>query len=111
VIEDRLLDLLGYSVGMRWPCASNLVEQAFGAVGLEVAADLVELLTAVAHHPAGLADVAELGRQLQQAELAPCYLVGRGHVVLLRGWMVCCNFILTPPGSGVATPGSARADS
>src|SRR6266404_3800600 len=41
VIEDRLLDLLGHPVGMRWPRAGDLVEQAFGAVGLEVAADRV----------------------------------------------------------------------
>jgi len=80
VIEDRLLDLFGHPVGMRWPRAGDLVEQAFGAIDLEVPADLVELLAAVAPHPAGLADVA--GRQLEQAELAPCYLGLCGHVVV-----------------------------
>jgi hypothetical protein len=42
----------------------DLVEQAFGAVGLEVAADLLELLAAVAHHPTGLGNVAQVGGQL-----------------------------------------------
>jgi hypothetical protein len=64
VIEDRLLDVVGHSVGMRWPSAGDPVEQAFGAVGLEVAADLLGVLAAVAHHPTGLADVAQTGDQL-----------------------------------------------
>lgn len=59
-----------------------LVEQPVGSVGLEVAPDLVELLPAVTHDPARLADVAQIGRKLQQAELAPCYLGLRGHIVL-----------------------------
>jgi hypothetical protein len=37
-----------------------------------VAADLVELLTAVADHLAGLGRIAEVGRQLEQAEFGPC---------------------------------------
>jgi hypothetical protein len=82
VIEDRLLDVLGHPVGMRRAGAGDLVEQPLGAIGLEVAADLIELLAAVAHHPAGLADIAELGGQFEQTELAPCYLLLRGHVVL-----------------------------
>ena len=65
MVEDRLLDVLADPVGMRWAGAGDLVEQPLGALGLEVAADLVELLAAVAHYPTGLADVAEIGVQLQ----------------------------------------------
>lgn len=45
---------------MRVARAGDPVEQAVGAVGLEVTADLVELLAAIADDAAGLADVAEL---------------------------------------------------
>jgi hypothetical protein len=38
--EDRLLDLLGHPVGAGRPGAGDLVEQAGGAIGLEVAPDL-----------------------------------------------------------------------
>src|SRR5262245_11912444 len=61
MVEDRLLDVLPDPVGMRWAGAGDLVEQPLGAIGLEVAADLVELLAAIAHYPTGLADVAEIG--------------------------------------------------
>src|SRR5262249_31797778 len=44
--------------------------------------DLIELLPAVADHPACLADVAEIAGKLQQAQLAACYLLVCGHVVL-----------------------------
>ena len=45
--------------------AGDPVEQPVGAIGLEVAPDLVELLAAVAHQPAGLADIAELRRRVR----------------------------------------------
>ena len=83
VRQDRLLDLAGDPVGV-WPSgARQAIDQAVCAVGLVVASDLVELLPAVAHDPAGPGHVVELGGQLQQRELAPCYLVFRGHVSLL----------------------------
>jgi len=47
VVEDGLLDLGRHAVRV-WPlCAGQAVDQAVGAVCLEVAADLVELLPAV----------------------------------------------------------------
>jgi len=55
---------------MRVARAGDPVEQAVGAVGLEVAADLVELLAAVADDLTGLACTAELDRKLEQGELA-----------------------------------------
>jgi hypothetical protein len=85
VVEDRLLDRGADPVGMRRAGTGQAVEQPVGAVSLEVPADLVELLARIAHHPAGLADVAELGRELEQAALAPCYLLVRGHVDLRIG--------------------------
>jgi hypothetical protein len=44
VVEHGLLQLLADAVGMGRAGARQAVEQALGAVGLEVAADLVELL-------------------------------------------------------------------
>jgi hypothetical protein len=59
MIEDRPFDLGRHPVGVRRAGAGDPVEQPLSAVGLEVAADLVELLARIAHHPAGFADIAE----------------------------------------------------
>ena len=91
MVEDRLLDLGRQAVRMRPLRAFDLVEQALGAEGLVVAADLVELLPAVADQLAGFADIAGSSaprlnlRQLEQAELAPCYPLSRGHAAFLAG--------------------------
>ena len=85
VVEDGLLDLGRYPVGMLASGAGQTVDQAVGAVGLEVATDLVELLPAVDHHLTGFGDIAEVGGQLQQRQLASCYLLLRGHVALRSG--------------------------
>ena len=76
------------------------VQQTLGAVGLDVAPDLVELLARVAHYLAGPTDVIELLGQLQQRELAPCYLVLRGLFrLLVRVWMkVVTSSWYTPQG-------------
>jgi hypothetical protein len=91
MVEDGLLDLGGNAVGMRATRARKAVHQTIGAIGLEVAADLVELLAAVTHELAGFGDVAEVGCEVEQAELAPCYLLFRGHVALRRGVDVARN--------------------
>lgn len=44
VIEDCLLDVLGHPVRMRSTGAGQTVDQALGAMSLEVAPDLIELL-------------------------------------------------------------------
>jgi hypothetical protein len=62
--EDGILDLLADAVGVRTLGAGEPVEQPLGAVGLEVPADLVELLTAVAHDLAGLRHVPEFLAEL-----------------------------------------------
>jgi len=75
MVENRFFDILGHPIRMGHAGAGDLVEQSVGAVCLEVPPDLVKLLAAVAHHPAGLADVAEVGGEFEQAELAPCYFL------------------------------------
>ena len=64
VIEDGLLNLGSDPVGMSPFTAGEFVEQALGAIGLVVTANLVELLTAVADELAGFADVIELFGEL-----------------------------------------------
>jgi hypothetical protein len=60
----------------------NPPDQAVRAVSLEVAPDLVELLTGIAHHFAGFGHIGKFGSKFQQRQLAPCYLLDRGHVAL-----------------------------
>lgn len=54
--EDGLLDVLADPVGVWIARSGDPVEQAVGAVGLEVTPDLTELLAAVADDPTVLAD-------------------------------------------------------
>jgi hypothetical protein len=81
MIENRRLDLFAYPVRMRSLRARQAVDEALGAIGLEVAPDLVELLARVAHQPAGLRNVVQILCKIEQGKLATCYLVLRGHVV------------------------------
>ena len=62
--QDRLLDRRRNTVGVRSLRSRQPVEQPLGAVHPKVAADLVELLTAVADDPARLRDVAEFLREV-----------------------------------------------
>lgn len=64
VIQDGLLDLFGHPVRVWVARPGQAVDQPLGAVGLVVPADLVELLPAVAHDFAGLADIAQISGQL-----------------------------------------------
>ena len=87
VLEDCVLDLLGESVGMGVSGARKPVDEAFGAEGLKVAADLVELLSGVSHELAGLGYIVEFVGQFEQAELASGDLDFSGHVgVLVWFW-------------------------
>ena len=110
VVEHGLLDLGRDPVGMRSAWSGQPVDQPFGTIGLEVAADLVELLAGVTHQLAGAADIGEVGGQLQQRELATCYLVLGGHDRLpFRFDWTCGNAIQTrskaarPPEPGAWT--------
>ena len=91
VVEHGLLDLGRHPVGVRSLGAGQAVDQPLGAIGLEVASDLVELLARIAHHLAGAADIGEVGGEFQQRELAACYLVLGGHDRLPFGfdWLSC----------------------
>jgi hypothetical protein len=88
VIEDGLLDLGRDPVGVRPLGAGQAINEPVSTVGLVIAADLVELLAAIAHQLAGAADVFQVLGELQQRQLAACYLLVRGHVVLPQGWMI-----------------------
>jgi hypothetical protein len=85
MVENGLFDLGCDPVRVRVLRPLHLVDETGRTVGLVVAADLVELLSAVAHELAGFADIAEILRQLEQAELAPCYPLIRGHAAFLAG--------------------------
>ena len=107
VVEDGGLDLGRDAVGMRPLGAGKPVDQALGAIGLEIAPDLVELLTGITHHLAGSGDIGEFCGKFEQTELAPCHLVLRGHVVLRWFGLKSGNSILNRLGSGMATPSVA----
>ena len=62
--QDRLLDGGLDAVGVRSFRSRQPVEQPLGVVDLEVAADLVEVLPAVADYPTRLRDVSEFLGQL-----------------------------------------------
>lgn len=96
--------------GVRSPRAGKAVDQPLGAVGLEIAAYLVKLLPGIAHHLAGAADIGEVCGQLQQRELAACYLVLGGHDRLPFGFDVVSATPSNPLESGSAT-GTGRSDS
>jgi hypothetical protein len=61
VIERVLFDLGRDPVGMGSFGAGQAVDQPFGALGLEVATDFVELLAKIANQLALAADIDELG--------------------------------------------------
>ena len=81
---------------MRSACAGQSVDQPLGALGLEVAADLVELLARISHQFAGATDIGEIGGQLQQRELAACYFVLGGHGRLPFGFDSTCGNAIKP---------------
>lgn len=88
MVEDGLFDLGSGAVGVRAAGSGQAINQAVGAVGLEVSADRLALLAAVADHLAGLGNVAEVGGEIEQAEFAACYLLFCGHVALRKGLML-----------------------
>ena len=56
------------------------VDQPFGAVGLEVAADFVELLAGIPHHFAGAAHVGKLRSQLQPPAAKACCVLSHDRL-------------------------------
>ena len=100
MLQDGRLDLCRHPVRVRSARTGQSVDQPLGAVGLEVTTDLVKLLARVPHYLAGAAHVVQLLGELQQRQLASCYLVLRGHVLSPgQGGMKGDNSILhTPQG-------------
>lgn len=64
--EHRRLNLGRHPVGVRTSRAGQTIDQAIGAISLEVASDLVELLPGIAHHLAGSRYVRKFVRKIQQ---------------------------------------------
>jgi hypothetical protein len=109
VVENSGFDLGADAVGV-WPAgAGQPVEQAFRAIGLEVAADLVKLLARIAHDFAGSRNIGQFGGKIEQAELATCYLIGGGHRSSPVRVMGCLATPSNPLRSGPAT-GTGGAD-
>ena len=80
VLQHRVFDFLSNAVRVRPAAARHLAEQV-----KIVAPDLVELLARIAHQFACPRYVPKVLGKLQQAELATCYFLVRGHTVLLLG--------------------------
>ncbi|WP_420337080.1 hypothetical protein [Roseibium sp.] len=81
MVENGCLDLFARPVRVRslWP--RRPFDEAIGAVGLEIASDLVELLARGYAQPAGLRNVVQILRKIDQGKLVACYLVLCCHVV------------------------------
>src|SRR5947208_16333883 len=67
--NDGVLDLLRHAVLQHWLLAADFLQAQFAALVVELL-EPVEAVAAVAHHLTGLADVAELLGELQQANLS-----------------------------------------
>jgi hypothetical protein len=74
-VEEGRFDLGRQAVGVRAFPTRRLLEQALGAEGRVIAADLGELLAGVAPPLAGFADVAAVLGEFSQAEFAACSLL------------------------------------
>src|SRR5437773_5993099 len=79
--NDGILDLLRHPVLQYWLLAADLLQRQLAAFVVELL-EPVEAVAAVAHHLAGLADVAELLGELQQSDLGADNLLLGGHGVL-----------------------------
>ena len=65
--NDSVLDLLRYTILQDRLLAADFLQRQFAALVVELL-EAIETVAAVAHHLAGLADVAELLGQLQQSD-------------------------------------------
>ena len=79
--DRRLLDLDRRAVLQDRLPAADLLQRQFAAFVVQLL-EPVEAVAAVAHHLAGLADVAELLGQFQQPHLYPDDLLFLGHIVV-----------------------------
>jgi len=77
-VEDDRLDLRRRPVLQDWLAPRQLLQRQFAA-GLVKLLETVEAVARVAHHLAGLADIAELLGQLQQSHFGANDLLVLGH--------------------------------
>jgi hypothetical protein len=82
-LDDSLLDLRVNAVLQQRPAARDLLQRGLAALVVQIL-EAVEAVARVAHHPTGLADVAELLGQLQDADLGANDLLLLSHGGLLR---------------------------
>jgi hypothetical protein len=68
--NDRVFDLLSYAVLQHRLLAADLLQRQLAACIVKLL-EAVEAVAAVAHHLAGLADIAELFGELQQPDFRP----------------------------------------
>jgi hypothetical protein len=78
---DGILDLLRHAVLQHRLLAADFLQGSFAALVVELL-EPVEAVAAVIHHLAGLADIAELLGELQQANLGADDLLFSRHGVL-----------------------------
>jgi hypothetical protein len=108
--QHSLLDLRRDPVGARPLRTGQAVDQPFGAVGLEVAADFVELLAGIPRHFAGAAHVGKLRSQLQPPAARACGVLSCPWRSFRLGSMLSQQRHQNPLESGSAT-GTGRSGS
>ena len=85
VFQDGVFNGLGDAIWMGVPRSRKSIKKTFGAVGLEVSADFVELLSGVTHDFAGFGNVVEILGEFEETEFATSDFVFSGHVWLRFG--------------------------
>src|SRR5262249_740481 len=100
--NDGLLDLLEHPILQHWLLAADLLQRQFPAAVVELF-EAIKAVPAIAHHLAGLADIAELLGEFQQPDFRTNDLLFRRHVPVRRGGA------LRDPDRSVPRPGSRFA--
>src|SRR5262249_42796750 len=76
--NDGLLDLLGHPILQHWLLAADLLQRQFPAAVVELF-EAIKAVAAIAHHLAGLADIAELFGEFQQPDFRTNDFLFRRH--------------------------------
>ena len=79
--DDGILDLGRHAVLQHWLLAADLLQRQFAALVVKLL-EPVEAIPAIAHHLAGLDDIAKLLGELQQSNLGADDLLFGRHGVL-----------------------------
>src|SRR6202030_4448693 len=103
--HDGVFDLLCDAVFQHWLLAADLLQRQLTAFVVKLL-EAVEPVTAVTHHLAGLADIAELLGKLQEPDLGADDLLFGGHGVLQFAEAGRCATPTAPrPASAAIVPG------